>query len=137
MLKIKIHPTLGIKVCSNGYILHPGFASKTNRCEKYWTRGTLYSNGYYVVVINKKRYPVHRLVAETFHENPNHLPLVDHMNNNPKDNREENLRWVNHTQNRLNCKQSIALRKKYNLPLDADFETVRKLQLKEYYKEKK
>ncbi len=137
MVSMKKHPTLGIMVRSDGLILHPGFNSKTNKCGEYWTKGTLYSSGYYIVVINKKRYPVHRLIAETFVENVEGKKLVDHIDRNPQNNDKSNLRWVNHKENRLNCEQSIALRKKYNLSLDTDFKTVRKLQLKEYYKEMK
>lgn len=36
---------------------------------------------------------IHRLVAETFIPNPNNLPGVDHIDNNPQNNNVENLRW--------------------------------------------
>ena len=36
---------------------------------------------------------VHRLVAETFIDNPQGLPEVDHIDKNPQNNRVENLRW--------------------------------------------
>jgi hypothetical protein len=36
---------------------------------------------------------VHRLVADAFLPNPNKLPIVMHLNDNPFDNRVENLKW--------------------------------------------
>jgi len=45
---------------------------------------------------------VHRLVAEAFIRNPQHLPQVDHINNIRDDNRIENLRWVTGSQNNFN-----------------------------------
>lgn len=39
------------------------------------------------------RKKVHRLVAETFIDNPNDYPCIDHINGIRDDNRTENLRW--------------------------------------------
>lgn len=54
-------------------------------------------DGYYRIGLcknNKKIYYfVHRLVAQTFISNPNNLPVVNHKNENKKDNRVENLEW--------------------------------------------
>ena len=36
---------------------------------------------------------VHRIVAEAFLPNPNKYPEVDHINDNPRDNRACNLQW--------------------------------------------
>lgn len=36
---------------------------------------------------------VHRLVAQTWIENPNNLSEIDHIDNNPRNNKMENLRW--------------------------------------------
>lgn len=41
----------------------------------------------------QKRYSVHRLVAETFIPNPDGLPEVNHKDQNPDNNRVENLEW--------------------------------------------
>lgn len=42
-----------------------------------------------------KRYfrRVHRLVAETFIPNPNHLPQINHKDGNPSNNKVDNLEW--------------------------------------------
>lgn len=58
----------------------------------------------YVITIHKadgtnKKYFVHRLVAAAFVPNPQGLPEVDHINEDPRDNRAENLRWVTSEEN--------------------------------------
>lgn len=39
---------------------------------------------------------VHRLIAEVFLENPENKLTIDHINQDPLDNRLENLRWATH-----------------------------------------
>ena len=45
---------------------------------------------------------VHVMVAESFIPNPENKPMVDHINEIKDDNRLENLRWVNNSENQQN-----------------------------------
>ena len=45
---------------------------------------------------------VHRLVAETFLDNPKGYNEIDHLNHNRLDNRADNLRWCTHSENMSN-----------------------------------
>ena len=62
--------------------------------------------GYLYIYLHKdgkrKRYYVHRLVAETFIPNPENKPEVDHINTNRHDNRACNLRWTTKSENMNN-----------------------------------
>jgi hypothetical protein len=47
---------------------------------------------------------VHRLVAETYLDNPDNKEMVDHINGDHTDNRLCNLRWTTRSENMLNGK---------------------------------
>lgn len=67
------------------------------------------TDGYKRVWVGKRRKlkSVHRLVAETFHENPENKPVVDHIDNNRSNNNFENLRWATLSENALNKKLTL------------------------------
>ena len=46
-----------------------------------------------------KHYKVHRLVAQTYLDNPRNLTDVHHINSDKTDNRVANLKWVSHKEN--------------------------------------
>lgn len=59
--------------------------------------------GYCRVALRKdrkyKHWSVHRLVAIAFLPNPDNLPVVNHKDENPKNNRVDNLEWCTHQYN--------------------------------------
>ena len=74
------------------------------------------SSGYPIVKLyddtNKKRtIAVHRIIADTFIPNPNNLPLVNHIDENPSNNDLSNLEWCDYS---YNAKHSIEKIRKSN-----------------------
>ena len=55
--------------------------------------------GYQMVNASRPPQYVHRLVAETWIDNPNHYRDVNHIDGDKDNNRVENLEWVTHDQN--------------------------------------
>lgn len=68
--------------------------------------GSLGKDGYFSTVVNYKRYFNHRLIFLMHH---GYLPeYIDHINNIPTDNRIENLRKANKSENNYNSKLSFS-----------------------------
>ena len=49
--------------------------------------------------IRQKKYYVHRLVAETFIDNPDNCETVNHIDENKENNCVDNLEWMTHSEN--------------------------------------
>ena len=58
-------------------------------------------NGYIRVELSGKGVQVHRLIAQTFIDNIDNKPYVNHINGIKHDNRAINLEWVNASENVL------------------------------------
>lgn len=64
------------------------------------------SNGYYSVTLNnkgKRRFTVHRLVAEMFIDNPENKAEVNHIDGNKLNNCYTNLEWATKSENTLHA----------------------------------
>lgn len=71
-------------------------------------KGTIKTNEYQSIILTidgkERTFLVHRLVAQAFceNDNPEENTIVDHINRDKHDNRAENLRWVNFSENNKN-----------------------------------
>ena len=76
--------------------------SLKNGKEKIMTPGVL-RKGYLGINLCKngiqKPFKIHRLIAETFLDNPDNLPQVNHKDENKQNNRVDNLEWCDNTYN--------------------------------------
>ena len=98
---IKDYPNYAISTL--GHVLN----IKTGRILKQH----LSNKGYYYVNLSKnafnKKCLIHRLMANSFLDNPQNKSWVDHINNIKSDNRLENLRYATEQENNRNRKISI------------------------------
>ena len=101
-VKEKVHEASGLLVRTTGEVFIPS----SGRNKSHWTFGCPNSKGYLRVCFMGRSWLVHRLVGEAFLDKISGKLEIDHINRNPRDNRLENLRWVNRSENILNTSQS-------------------------------
>ncbi len=75
--------------------------------------------------IHGRHYSVHRLVAELFLQNKNGCKVVRHLNDDPNDNRAENLAWGTQKDNADDCRNHgrMYMRKVYCLEKDRVYDS--------------
>lgn len=61
--------------------------------------------GYYYVRTRQRNWALHRIVAETYIDNPNNYPAVDHKDGNKLNNKVTNLEWVTYKENSSRAKK--------------------------------
>lgn len=88
-----------VKSCERYRINH----SKPQRVPEKIKAPSTSHNGYYSVVLYKegkgKGFRINRLVAEAFCDKPSDAMVVNHIDNNRKNNKADNLEWVTTKQN--------------------------------------
>lgn len=126
---IKTHEKSGLLVCSNGSVFIP----ESRKYKEHWTCGSL-CRKYRRVHHNGNDYRVHRMVAETFIENPNNYPTVDHIDRNPLNNDVSNLRWASYSMQMRNTSQNDRCFKKYGTHYYENEKECRKRSAYEYLK---
>jgi len=92
------------------YLIYPDGKVYSKKTKRYLRDGGE-KNGYYQIKLwkdgKKTPYRIHRLVALHYISNPDNKPQVDHINRIKTDNRVENLRWVDISENG----QNVGIRK--------------------------
>ena len=73
-------------------------STKFHKEREYVLKTSLANNGYCQVTLYKdpthrRKFLVHRLVAEAFIPNPENLPQINHIDEDPANNRVDNLEW--------------------------------------------
>ena len=85
------------------FTYHPRFENKKQFVEGKELKKQIDKDGYETIGLrkNNKLYVkrVHRLVAETFIQNPKNYPIINHKNSIRNDNRVDNLEWCNNSMN--------------------------------------
>lgn len=71
-----------------------------NKHNNRYLKPQLNRKGYLRVMIGKKRYFVHRLVAQTYIPNPENKLQVNHKDGNKYNNDVDNLEWVTNLENK-------------------------------------
>ena len=92
------------------YEVHP-FGYLRNKINKNILNPQCKKHKYIRVNLIENTYAVHRIIASVFcpNDDPINKKEVDHIDNNPKNNHKDNLRWITHSNN---VKKTLPTRKK-------------------------
>lgn len=126
---IKQHPTLPLLCDSETGLIC--WSERGRSRPLGWYAGSKKKDGYLRVAYRGKDYPVHRIIAETFVENPDRKPIIDHVDRNRANNIARNLRWVTYSENRLNSQVCDDCVKKWGVHYSEDRSAWNKARLKD------
>lgn len=76
---------------------------KYKRCRTRILKTCVGAHGYFHVGLSGRKYCIHRLLAETFIENPNNLECVNHKDGNKLNNSLSNLEWCSYSYNNIHA----------------------------------
>lgn len=115
-----------IKDYENYWIYDTGEVYNENT--KQFLKGSIGEHGYRYYRLSKnnkkKMFYSHRLVAEAFLDNPNNLPVVNHIDGNKLNNNLNNLEWVSYTDNTKAWHDNQKIKRKateyYTIDLDGE-----------------
>lgn len=89
------------EISSTGHVRN----KKTNRIHKpYHNKETGYLQSWLYQERYRKTFNIHRIIAILFIKNIDNKEFVDHINGDKTDNRVDNIRWVNKSENAMNSK---------------------------------
>ena len=108
--------------------------SNRGTCKEKILKPQLQRDGYIRVDLSKKgqkkRFPIHRLVAIAFIPNPENKEQVNHQNGNKLDNRLENLNWTTRKENIAHAYETGLVKKKENQIIATHLDTGEQRQFK-------
>ena len=101
------HKTLQTNIYGKGGI---GYSKHKEKILKGWVQNT----GYLTVALKNKKYSVHRLIAQTFIDNPNKFPVINHIDGNKLNNKVSNLEWCTYKHNNDEAIKMGLIKLKFN-----------------------
>ena len=72
-----------------------------------WLTHKISNTGYVVVSINRQWKQLHRILAETFIDNPENKATVNHIDGNKTNNSLSNLEWATHKENQQHAEKNM------------------------------